>query len=162
MSTKVVKISWQNETLDVKRRVYQIRKDLACMYRLRLFATFPCTTLTSPCLNMTLFRTRLDENLVCLYLLSMKKFDLWVHETKCQRRKENFWNFHFLRSWNEIIEIDSWIINECVQCNAFHSLSWYIPNVLIKTALINTFTRHFFAQRYRRRREGDHGMKSQF
>lgn len=45
-----------------------------CKYRLRLLATFPWTTLTSPCLKMTRLRTRLDENLVCLYL--------WRNENK--------------------------------------------------------------------------------
>lgn len=47
----------------------QSRRSLTCKYRLRLFATFPWTTLTSPCLKMTRLRTRLEENLVCLYLL---------------------------------------------------------------------------------------------
>lgn len=39
-------------------------------YRRRRFATFPCTTLQSPCLNTTLLRTLLELNLVWRYLES--------------------------------------------------------------------------------------------
>lgn len=46
---------------------------LTCRYRRRRLATFPWTTLQSPCLKTTRFRTRRDENLVCRYLLAKQK-----------------------------------------------------------------------------------------
>lgn len=51
----------------------------SCMYRLRLFATFPWTTLHSPCLKITRFRIRRAEYRSWRYLEIEAEED-WVRE----------------------------------------------------------------------------------